>query len=140
MSKPSTLAELETRREQLLEQLASVGDLRPGTLAERFRKCGKPTCHCARAGDPGHGPVWTLVFTVAGKTKNRVIPADAVARTRAQIAECKRLRSLTSELIEVSEAAVPRAAGGRPGRGGSREKGGFAATVAAESAAEGRAA
>ena len=104
MSKPSTLAELETRREQLLEQLASVGDLRPGTLAERFRKCGKPTCHCARAGDPGHGPVWTLVFTVAGKTKNRVIPADAVARTRAQIAECKRLRSLTSELIEVSEA------------------------------------
>ena len=31
---------------------------------------------------------------------------------------------------------MPRAAGGRPGRGGSREKGGFAATVAAESAAE----
>ena len=104
MSKPSTLAELATRREQLLEQLASVGDLRPGTLTERFRKCGKPTCHCARAGDPGHGPVWTLVFTAAGKTKNRVIPADAVARTRAQIAEYKRLRLLTSELIEVSEA------------------------------------
>ena len=128
MSKPSTLAELETRREQLLEQLASVGDLRPGTLAERFRKCGKPTCHCARAGDPGHGPVWTLVFTVAGKTKNRVIPADAVARTRAQIAECKRLRSLTSELIEVSEAlcharlAVGRDAEEAAKKGASRQR------------------
>ena len=104
MSMSDTPAELETRRAGLLEQLAAMGDLRPGTLTERFRKCGKPTCHCARAGDRGHGPVWTLVFSVAGKTRNRVIPADAVPRTRAQIAECRRLRALTVELIEVSEA------------------------------------
>ena len=99
----TSIAELEARRERLCGELASLGDLRPGTLVERYRKCGKPTCHCARDGDPGHGPVWTLVFRARGKSKTRVIPADAVPETRAQIAEYRRLRALTAALVEVSE-------------------------------------
>ena len=98
-----SLSELEARRDRLREELGAVGDLRPGTLVERFRKCGKPTCHCAREGDPGHGPVWTLVFSARGKSKTRVIPPQAVERTRAQVAEYRRLRALTAELVEVSE-------------------------------------
>ena len=97
------MSELEARRDHLLDEFGTLGDLRPGTLVERYRKCGKPTCHCARAGDPGHGPVWTLVFRAHGKSKTRVIPPEAVAATRAQLEECRRLRRLTSELIEVSE-------------------------------------
>jgi len=104
MSTSISIPELEARRDALCRDLASLGDLRPGTLQQRYRKCGKPTCHCARKGDPGHGPIWTLVFAVAGKSKNRVIPEDAVATTQAQIAECKRLRELTKELKAVSEA------------------------------------
>ena len=97
---------LEARRDHLRAELGSVGDLRPGTLVERYRKCGKPSCHCAREGDPGHGPVWTLVFSAQGKSKTRVIPPEAVAATRAQIEECRRLRRLTGELIEVSEGST----------------------------------
>ena len=99
----TSTAELEARRSRLLADLGSVGDLRPGTLVERFRKCGKPNCRCAREGDPGHGPVWTLTFRSGGKSKNQMIPPEAVAETRAQVEECRRLRRLTGELIEVSE-------------------------------------
>lgn len=99
----ASISELEAHRDRLRTELGAVGDLRPGTLVERYRKCGKPSCHCAREGDPGHGPVWTLVFNAKGKSKTRVIPPEAVAATRAQIEECRRLRRLTSELIEVSE-------------------------------------
>ena len=99
----ASISEQETRRDHLRAELGVVGDLRPGTLVERYRKCGKPSCHCAREGDPGHGPVWTLVFNPQGKSKTRVIPPEAVAATRAQIEECRRLRRLTGELIEVSE-------------------------------------
>ena len=99
----ASISELEARRDRLRAELGAVGDLRPGTLVERYRKCGKPSCHCAREGDPGHGPVWTLVFNAQGKSKTRVIPPEAVAETRAQIEECRRLRRLTGELIEVSE-------------------------------------
>ena len=90
----ASISELEARRDRLRAELGAVGDLRPGTLVERYRKCGKPSCHCAREGDPGHGPVWTLVFSAKGKSKTRVIPPDAVAATRTQIEECRRLRRL----------------------------------------------
>lgn len=41
-----------TPGDALLGELAAVGDFRPGSLVETHRKCGKPTCHCARPGDP----------------------------------------------------------------------------------------
>jgi len=122
-----SIAELEARRDRLIGELGALGDLRPGTLVERYRKCGKPNCHCARVGDPGHGPVWTLVFRSGGKSKNRVIPPEAVVETRAQIAECRRLRRLTGELIEVGEGlcharlSSDREAGRQAKKGASRK-------------------
>ena len=94
---------LEARRDSVMRQLASLGDLRPGSLFERYRKCGKAGCHCAREDDPGHGPNWVLTSRVNGRALTRAIPPGAVAETRAQIEECKRLRALTAELVEVSE-------------------------------------
>ena len=102
MTSPSELSELTRTRRHIQNQLAALGDLRPGSLTPRFRKCGKPTCHCAREGDPGHGPSWSLTWTVKGKTRTRIIPAEAVEQTQAQIAEYRRARTLTRELFELS--------------------------------------
>ena len=100
----SLIADLEKRQEELRRELASVGEMRPGFLAERYRKCGKPNCHCTQPGDPGHGPSFSLTRPVGGKTVTRIIPGgEAVERTKAQIAEYRRFRDLTRELIEVSE-------------------------------------
>ena len=106
MPTPLDFEAILARRDEVFRQLASLGDLRPGSLVARFRKCGKPNCHCAAEGAPGHGPSWSLTRGVRGKTVTRVIPADAVEETCAQIEECRRLRRLTGELIEVSEQYV----------------------------------
>lgn len=103
MPTPIHIDALEKRRERLLAALSAIGDLRPGSLTERYRRCGKPTCHCATEDAAGHGPSFSLSRQVHGKTVTRIIPAAAVARTRAQIAECQRFRRLCSEIIEVSE-------------------------------------
>lgn len=96
---------LAERRVALKQAIAELGDLRPGQLTGRFRKCGKANCHCATPGDPGHGPSWSLTRVVNGKTVTRIIPAGpAVAQTKAQLEEYRRLRQLTHELVEVSEA------------------------------------
>jgi hypothetical protein len=95
--------ELERRRNEIREKLASIGDLRPGSLVGRYRKCGKPNCHCATEEGGGHGPSWSLTRQVGGKTVTRIIPASAVEQTREQIAEYQRLRKLTGELVDVSE-------------------------------------
>ena len=104
MSHPSQLEVLQVKREQLKARLAEIGDMRPGSLVERFRKCGKPTCHCAEKDAPGHGPCYSLTHAVAGKTVTRIIPKGAaVERTRQQLAEYQRFRHLVQELVTLSE-------------------------------------
>ena len=103
MARTGEPEELKRRRDEIRDELAGIGDLRPGSLVGRYRKCGKPNCHCAREEDGGHGPSWSLTRGVGGRTVTRIIPPTAVARTREQIAEYQRLRRLTGELVEVSE-------------------------------------
>jgi len=103
MAAPS-VEELSKRREEIRGRLASVGDLRPGSLVGRYRRCGKPGCHCAKEGDQGHGPSWSLTHAVKGKTVTRIIPAESVEQTKAQLAEFDRFRSLTKEFVDTSEA------------------------------------
>lgn len=92
------------RRDHLRTQLSEMGDMRPGSLTERYRKCGKPSCRCARKGAPGHGPSYSLTHPVKGKTVTRIIPpGPAVEHTRRQIAEYQRFRTVVRELVAVSE-------------------------------------
>ena len=99
-----SLQALRDKRDQLVASLVRVDDLRPGFLTARFRKCGKPNCHCAEKDSPGHGPSFSLTHRVAGRTVTQVIPqGPAVERAKAQIAEYHRFRKLVRELIVVSE-------------------------------------
>ena len=104
MPSPTERVELvRKQRDELKARIAEVGDLRPGSLVERYRRCGKAGCHCAGKGEAGHGPSWSLTREVRGKTLTRVIPAGAVSQTREQIAEYRRFRGLVRELVDTSE-------------------------------------
>ena len=85
MTATPTLDALYAQRQQLLDQIAALGDLRPGSLTESYRTYGKPTCHCAKKGARGHSH-WLLTYRVGGKTGTRVVPRAALAETRAQAA------------------------------------------------------
>lgn len=98
-----TLERLESKRERLKNELFQVGDMRPGSLVGRFRKCGKASCHCAQPASEAHGPSWSLTRAVEGKTVTKVIPpGSAVEQTKAQIAAHRRFRKLVRELIELN--------------------------------------
>jgi hypothetical protein len=104
MTRPSQLELLQVKREQLKARLAEIGDLRPGSLVERFRRCGKLSCHCAQKDAPGHGPCYSLTHAVSHKTVTRIIPkGEAVERTRQQIAEYRCFRQVVREFVAVSE-------------------------------------
>lgn len=97
------IQELEQRRDELRSRMAAIRDMRQGSLVERYRRCGKQACHCAHEGALGHGPSWSLTRAVGGKTVTRIIPSDAVERTREQMAEFHKFRELTRELVEINE-------------------------------------
>jgi hypothetical protein len=98
MSHSSRLEVLQIKRDQLKAGLAEIGDMRPGSLVGRFRKCGKPACHCVEKDAPGHGPCCSLTHAVEGKTVTRIIPKGAaVERSRQQMAGYHRFRDLVRE-------------------------------------------
>jgi hypothetical protein len=99
------IEQLLSQSQTLKTEIAQIGEMRPGSLVERYRKCGKSNCRCAKRGAAGHGPDWILTREVNGKTVTKGIPAGlAVEQTRAQIEEYKRFRDLTRELVQVNES------------------------------------
>jgi hypothetical protein len=100
----SSLAELEQQRAQLGMQISRLGDLRPGSVTGIVRRCGKPTCHCAQADDPGHGPTLRLTYKVQGKTISEALPTPAaVKKAEQEIAEFRKYQELNRAFVEVNE-------------------------------------
>lgn len=101
---PDSLPELEAQRSKILRQFSQLGDLRPGSICAVARRCGKPTCHCAKPKDAGHEPQMRLTRRVNGRTVAESFPTPAVWRkAQMEIEEYHRLQKLTAELIAVNE-------------------------------------
>ena len=72
--------DLERQRSELLTQFGRLGDLRPGSMTGIVRRCGKPTCQCAQADDPGHDPTLRLAYKVQDKSASEALPISAAVR------------------------------------------------------------
>jgi hypothetical protein len=103
MDHSENLSELRVKKEQILSEIIHLSDFRPGSLVERYRRCGKPYCHCAKPGAKGHGPSYSLTRSVKGKTVTKIIPKEEVETTRQQIQEYHRFREAVEELVETNE-------------------------------------
>ena len=100
-----SLPDLEAEREMLYAQLSEVGDFRRGSVAENWRKCGKPNCACAQPGHPGHGPRFLWTRTVRGqRTRGRQLAAAEVEKVRGELAAYQEFASLAERIVEVNEA------------------------------------
>jgi hypothetical protein len=101
---PETLNSLEADRSKLLEEFLRLGDLRPGSITTVVRRCGKPTCHCAKPSDPGHDPQFRLTRRVAGRSMTESFPTPAALRkAQREVAEFHRFQKLGEELVSVNE-------------------------------------
>jgi hypothetical protein len=95
---------LEAERSQILRQFTTLGDLRPGSICAVSRRCGKPTCHCAKPSDPGHNPQIRLTRNVAGRTVAESFPSPSAWRkAQSEIEEYHRFQKLTADLIAVNQ-------------------------------------
>jgi hypothetical protein len=106
-------ARLRQRKFALLRRFPVPADLLPGSLVHTHRRCGKPTCHCARG--PGH-PVWTLTFMVDGKKRVEPVPAEWVAEVRRLVDAGREFKEAVAEVFAVNAQlwALARRQRGRP--------------------------
>jgi hypothetical protein len=99
-----SVADLETERARLIADMAALQDLRPGSVTGIVRRCGKPTCHCAKPGDPGHGPTLRLTYKAEGKTISEALPSPAAIRkAEREIGEFRKYQQISRDFVAVNE-------------------------------------
>jgi hypothetical protein len=99
----NSIQALEQQRANLVNRIADLGDLRAGSITPTKGRCGKPTCHCHKPNDPGHGPNIRLTYKVNGKSVSEALPdALAIRKAEREIAEFRELQSLHKEFLEVN--------------------------------------
>src|SRR5438105_2864991 len=92
--------QLESKREQLLDELRQLPDLMRGKVFERERKCGRASCTCATGG-PRHQGL-QLTVNLKGRTRTRYVRRGDREAVEAKIAAYRRLWSLVEELTEIN--------------------------------------
>lgn len=101
---PKDLEALREERGRLFRKLAEVGDFRRGSVAENYRRCGKPNCRCARPEHHGHGPQYLLMTKVEGKSQAKNLkPGAELVRIKEEVANHLRFRELVQKIVELSE-------------------------------------
>ena len=109
---PDDLATLETQRSELMEEFLRLGDLRPGSITAVTRRCGKPSCHCAKHNDPGHDPQFRLTRRVSGKTVTETFPnPTALRKAQQEVAEFHRFQKLSQDLVHRTVSSLYYAGG-----------------------------
>ena len=104
----------DTRRQQILNEIAQLGFCLPGSIVDRSSRCGNPNCHCHT--DPAHlhGPYRSWTRKVAGKTVTRRINDDQLTRYGSWFDNTRRLRQLVNELETLSTQIAEQAEGWPP--------------------------
>lgn len=89
---------LRRRARLLLARFHLPDNALPGSLAISHRRCGKPSCHCAKG--EGH-PLGTLTFMAAGKKRVETIPADWLDAIRPRVQAGRKFKNIAAELLAI---------------------------------------
>jgi len=95
--KGSQAAQLRQRKFQLLRRFPIPPDLLPGSLSLTHRRCGRPTCHCARD-KKGH-PVWSLTFMAGGEKRVERIPVEWVEEVQQRVKAGREFKEAVAEVL-----------------------------------------
>jgi hypothetical protein len=91
----ASMSEAERRLRNQAAQLLDGAGLLHGSLVERTRVCGKPTCRCTRG--QGHR---ALILTVrgAGRVEQIYVPPHLEATVRRWVEQDRKVRDLLGDL------------------------------------------
>jgi len=93
---------LDARIEKIKEEIAALGDLRPGALSRQYNVCGNPKCRCKADPPAKHGPYYQLSYTWRGKSTTRFVKKDDLAKVKEQVRNYRRLRQLVDRWVALS--------------------------------------
>ena len=104
---PARVRRARERQDRLLARLPDLREILRGSLVERYRRCGRPNCHCARKDDPGHGPAYYLVVTVgSGETVQIYVRPEERAAVEGWIENFQRVRRTLEKVSAINRGLL----------------------------------
>ncbi len=95
-------SQLEVEIRKVKEELAGLGDLRPGSLSTQYNVCGSPNCKCKADPPQKHGPYYQVSFTRKGKGSTKFVKEQDLPTIREQLKNYERMKELMDRWIELS--------------------------------------
>lgn len=103
----TSAAELRRRRRRLLRDMPALDRIMRGSLIERFKRCGRPGCHCADG--RGHGPKIYLSVSVSGERPQMdYVPNSNRDQVRELIGNFNKARELLNEICAINTELLRR--------------------------------
>jgi len=97
---------LRERIRAIRAELSKMELICSGTLLERMKTCGKPSCRCATDPEARHGPYFEWTHKRDGKLLHRVVPTDKAEALRGAIANYQAIQRLLKQWEVESEQLI----------------------------------
>ena len=98
---------LRRRRKALLRKLPDLEAILKGSLIERYKRCGKPGCKCARG--RGHGPKYYLSISRTGaRPLMEYVPREYHDQVQEYLANHQRVREILAEISAINRELLRR--------------------------------
>jgi hypothetical protein len=95
--------ELLARIATIKVEIASLGEIRPGSMTEQFNVCGTPNCRCKDKDNPRkHGPYHQLSYTRNNRRTSEFVRAVDLQAVLQQIADYDHFIAMKDEWIDAS--------------------------------------
>ena len=119
---PTSLSQLEQRREQILRQIQTIDRLRRGSLSRQFFKKNP-----AGAKTP-QGPYYVLQGYVQGRKFSERVPASQAQEIEPLVANYRRFEELAEEFVTVTDQMTRLSQGAPEAKKNSHPKSGRSAS------------
>ena len=99
--KAMTISALKQKRKQLVEQIQGVDpDMLRGSLVKKYRRCGKPNCHCVE--EQGHESYY-LSVSMPGKSPTMIyVSIKNQGMVRKALANYQTARRIIEEISNIN--------------------------------------
>jgi hypothetical protein len=114
--------ETERRHRAILEEIAALGPVVPGSITERMTRCQTVGCRCHADPPQLHGPYFAWTHRSGGRQVSQAITPERAEELRPLLLADRRLHELIHELeaLGADEATEVNTVGSTPGEGGAQ--------------------
>lgn len=103
-----SLGQLRARQRRAVDRFPDVAAIIRGSLQSQHRRCGRPSCRCARG--ELHGPYIYLALRGAGRNQLVYIPAELEAELRRRVLLSERVERSLAEISAINLELLSRGA------------------------------